>query len=83
MTSLVLVHVGTLPAGYVHNIPLPRVPRGQTAQSHQAIEIPDYYEDTYVVPTYNNPCSIVETAAFTFSPAWQALAINYYNKPFV
>jgi hypothetical protein len=58
------------------NVPLPRVPRGQTAQSHQAIEIPDYYEETYVVPTYNNPCSIVEKAAFAFSPAWQVLAIN-------
>jgi hypothetical protein len=67
---------GTLPQGYLRNIPLPRVPRGQSTQSHQATWIPDYYEDRYVVPTYNSPHSIVERAAFAFSPAWQVLAIN-------
>ena len=68
--------VGTLPEGYIHNIPLSRVPQGQSAQSHQATKIPDYYKDTHVVPTYNSPCSIGEKAAFAFSPAWHAFAIN-------
>ncbi len=68
--------VGTLPEGYIRNIPLPRVPQGQTAQSHQATKIPDYYKYTYVVPTYDSPHSIGEKAAFAFSPAWHALAIN-------
>jgi len=68
--------VGTLPKGYVHNIPLPRVPQVQTTQSHQATKIPDYYDDICLVPMYNSPCSIVESAAFAVSPAWQALTIN-------
>jgi hypothetical protein len=68
--------VGTLSKGYVRNVPLPRVARVQTTQSHQATKIPDYYKDGYLVPTYNNPRRIVERAALAFSPAWQALAIN-------
>jgi hypothetical protein len=69
--------VGTLPEGYVCNLPLPRVPQGQTAQSHQTTKIPDYYKDTYVVPTYDSPRSMGEKeAAFAFSSAWHALAIN-------
>ena len=65
--------VGTLPEGYVRNVPLPRVPVRQSAQSQQ---IPDYYEDQYGVPTYITPRSLVESAAYAFSPAWQAIAIN-------
>jgi hypothetical protein len=61
--------VGTLPEGYVRNVPLPRVPVRQS-------EIPDYYEDQYGVPTYITPRSLVESAAYAFSPAWQAIAIN-------
>ena len=61
--------VGTLPEGYVRNVPLPRVPVLQSA-------IPDYYEDQYGVPTYITPRSLVESAAYAFSPAWQAIAIN-------
>ncbi len=61
--------VGTLPEGYVRNVPLPRVPVRQSA-------IPDYYKDQYGVPTYITPRSLVESAAYAFSPAWQAIAIN-------
>ena len=61
--------VGTLPEGYICNVPLPRVPVRQSA-------IPDYYEDQYGVPTYITPRSLVESAAYAFSPAWQAIAIN-------
>ena len=77
--------VGTLPQGYIRNVPLPRVPRGQSAKSHtQVIQylgngtrypvttIPDYYETPYVVPTYVSPRSLVESAAYAFSPAWHA-----------
>jgi hypothetical protein len=71
-----MMYVGTLPEGYVRNVPLSRVPRVQTTQSHQATKIPDYYKDICVVPTYNSPCSKVERAVFAFSPAWQALDIN-------
>jgi hypothetical protein len=35
--------VGTLPAGYVRNVPLPPVPLSQSTQSHQVHTIPDYY----------------------------------------
>jgi hypothetical protein len=38
--------------------------------------IPDYYKVPYAVPTYNTPRSLVESAAYAFSPAWQAIAIN-------
>ncbi len=71
-----IICVGTLPKGYIRNIPLPRVPQVQITQSHWATKIPDYYEDICLVPTYNSPCSIVESAAFAVSPAWRALAIN-------
>jgi hypothetical protein len=66
--------VGTLPEGYVHSVPLPRVPVRQNAQSHQ---IPDYYEDTHGFPPYLTPRSLlVESAAYAFSPAWHDIAIN-------
>ncbi len=68
--------VGTLPAGYIRNVPLPRVPQVHSAQSHQAHKIPDYCEDQFVVPMYSSHCSIVERATFAFSPVWHAIAIN-------
>jgi hypothetical protein len=69
--------VGTLPQGYIRNVPLPRVPRGQSAKSHtQVHRIPNYYKTPYVVPTYVSPRSIVESAAYAFSPAWHTIAIN-------
>ena len=61
--------VGTLPEGYVRFVPLPRVPVQQST-------VPDYYKDQYRVPTYITPHSLVESAAYAFSPAWQAIAIN-------
>ncbi len=74
-----LVHfanVGTLPKGYIRNVPLPRVPLRQSATAHQVHAVPDYYDDPYGVPTYGIPRSIVERAAYAFSPAWHAIAIN-------
>ena len=69
--------VGTLKDGYIRNVPLPRVPREQSAKSRiQVTTIPDYYEAPYVVPTYVSPRSIVESAAYAYSPAWHAIAIN-------
>ena len=68
--------VGTLPKGYVRNVPLPRVPKTQRARSHQDTTVPDYYKDPYLIPTYDSPRSIVESAAYAFSPAWHAIAIN-------
>jgi hypothetical protein len=68
--------VGTLPKGYIRNVPLPRVPESQRAECHQVLKIPDYYEDSYVGPTYNTTCRLVESAAYVFSPAWHAIAIN-------
>ncbi len=68
--------VGTLPKGYVRNVPLPRVPTTQRARSHQSTTVPDYYKDPYLIPTYDLPRSIVEGAAYAFSPAWHAIAIN-------
>ncbi len=68
--------VGNLPNGYVRNIPLPRVPLCQSAQSHPVHTIPDYYGMQYVVPMYVTPRSLVENAAYAFSPAWHAIAIN-------
>ena len=71
--------VETLPQGYVCNVPLPRVPRVQSATSHitvPTIPIPDYYATPYVVPTYVSPCRLIESAAYAFSPAWHAIAIN-------
>jgi hypothetical protein len=68
--------VGTLPEGYVPNVPLPRVPKIQRARSHQVTKIPDYYEDSYAVPTYDITCKLVESAAYAFSPTWHDIAIN-------
>ena len=65
--------VGTQNTGYVRNVPLPRVP---LRQSPRTVALPDYYEDQYGVPTYVTPRSLVESAAYAFSPAWQAIAIN-------
>jgi hypothetical protein len=70
-------NVGTLPQGYIRNVPLPRVPKGQSAKSRTQVHtIPGYYATPYVVPTYVNPRSIVESATYAFSPAWHAIAIN-------
>jgi hypothetical protein len=41
----------------------------------QVHTIPDYYKAKYAVPVYNSPSSIVESAAYAFSPAWHAIAI--------
>ncbi len=68
--------VGTLPKCYVRNVPLPRVPKTQRARSHQDTIIPDYYKNPYLIPTYDSPRSIVESAAYAFSPTWHAIAIN-------
>jgi hypothetical protein len=68
-------YVGTLPQGYIRNVPLPRVPLQQSPTS-QIHTIPDCYDLPYVVPTYATPCSIVENAVCAFSAAWQAIAIN-------
>jgi hypothetical protein len=43
--------IGTLPAGYVRNVPLPRVPRPQRARTQQVPMIPDYYNGSYLDPT--------------------------------
>jgi hypothetical protein len=67
--------VGTLPQGYICNVPLPRVPLRQSPTS-QIHTIHDYYELPYVVPTYATPRRIVENAAYAFSPALHAIAIN-------
>jgi hypothetical protein len=71
--------VGTLPKGYVRHVPLPRVPIQQspTPQVSQVRHtIPDYYKLSYVTPTYASPHSIVESAAYVYSPRWHAIAIN-------
>ena len=68
--------VGTLPKRYVRKIPLPRVPLHQSAPAHQVHAVPDYYDDPFGVPMYGIPRSIVERAAYAFSPAWHAIAIN-------
>jgi hypothetical protein len=71
--------VGTLSKRYVCNIPLPRVPIRQspTSQVSQVrYMIPDYFGLSYLNPTYDSPCSIVESTAYAFSPAWHAIAIN-------
>jgi hypothetical protein len=68
--------VGTLPKGYVRNVPLPRVPLRQSAPAHQVHTVPDYYDNPYGVPMYGIPRSIVERAAYAFSPARHAIAIN-------
>ncbi len=68
--------VGTLPEGYLRNVPLPQVTTIQRARSHQVTKIPDYYKTPYVIPTYGTTRSLVESAAYAFSPAWHAIAIN-------
>jgi hypothetical protein len=68
--------VGTLPQGYVRNVPLPRIPLQQSTSSNQIHTIPDYYEVSHGVPPYDTTRSIVENAAYAFSPAWHAIAIN-------
>ncbi len=59
-------NVGNLPEGYIRNVPLPRVPQDQsTFQSRvpPVHTIPGYYEDTYVIPTYNSTRRIGERVA--------------------
>jgi hypothetical protein len=68
--------VRTLPEGYVHNVPLPRVSKIQRARSHQVNKISDYYKAPCIIPMYETTRSIVESAAYAFSPAWHAIAIN-------
>jgi hypothetical protein len=71
--------VGNLPEGYICNVPLPRVPRDQsTFQSRvpPVHTIPGYYEDMYVIPTYNSTGRIGERVAWANSSRWQPLAIN-------
>ncbi len=73
--------VGTLCKGYICNVPLPRVPPIQSANSQvQVHTIPDYYKAQYEVCACNRPCSTVESAAYAFSPAWHAMAINTLNN---
>jgi hypothetical protein len=75
-TDRMCAGVGTLPKGYIHDVPLPRAPLRQSAMAYQVHAIPDYYNDPYRVPMYSIPRSIVERAAYVFSPAWHAIAIN-------
>ncbi len=70
------MHVGPLSKDYVRNVPLPRVPVSQRTRIRQVQKIPAYYDGPYRVPSYNTHRSIVESAAYAFSPAWQAIAIN-------
>ncbi len=55
--------VGTLPEGYIHNVPLSQVPKIQRAQPHQVTKITVYYETPYVIPMYGTTSSIVDSAA--------------------
>ena len=79
-----MVLVGTLPQGYVRNVPLPRIPLGQSTSTptsnNQIHTIPDYYEVPQGVPPYDTSRSIAENAAYAFSPAWHAIAINTSNN---
>jgi hypothetical protein len=71
--------VGNLPEGYIHDVPLPRVPQDQsTFQSRvpPVHTIPGYYKDMYVIPMYNGTCRIGERVALANSSRWQPLAIN-------
>ena len=70
--------VGNLPKGYIHNVPLPRVPRGQSTRQSQVLPnmIPHYYEDAYAIPTYKDTCRIEERVATANSPQWKPIAIN-------
>ena len=71
-----MVNVGTLPQGCVHNVTLPRIPLQQSTSSNEIHMIPDYYKVTHGVPPYNTSHMIVKNAAYVFSPAWHAIAIN-------
>ena len=42
--------------------------------------MPDYYKDPYVVPVYDMPHSLVESAAYAFLPAWHAIAMSTQNN---
>jgi len=75
-TFYVIRSVGNLPQGYMCNVPLPRIPLRQSTSSNQTHMIPDYYKVPYGVPPYNTHHSIVENAAYAFSPAWHAIAIK-------
>ncbi len=71
--------VGNLPEGYIRNVPLPRVPRGQSTFQSRVPHLhtmPHYYEDTYGIPTYKDTCRIGERVARANSPRWQSIAIN-------
>jgi hypothetical protein len=68
--------VGTLPQGYVRNVPLPTAPQRQSTTRSQVYTVPDYYKVPYVVSTYTTPHSIVESEAYVFSPVWHAIAVN-------
>ncbi len=71
------VAIGTLPKVFIRNVPLPQVPRVQSATSRvQVHTIPDYYKTTYAFPTYISPRSRVESATYAYSTAWHAIAIN-------
>ncbi len=72
------VTVGNLPKRYIRNVPLPRVPQGQSTRQSQVLPntIPHYYEDAYAIPTYKDTCRIEERLATANSPQWQPIAIN-------
>ncbi len=78
MKTKVTASVGNLPKGYIFNVPLPRVPRGQSTRQSQVLPntIPHYYEDVYAIPTYKDTCRIEERVATANSPQWQLIAIN-------
>ncbi len=70
--------VGNLPKGYIRNVPLPRVPQGQSTRQSQVLpnKIPHYYEDAYASSTYKDTCRIEERVATANSPQWQPITIN-------
>jgi hypothetical protein len=70
--------VGNLPKGYICNVPLPRVPQGQSTRQSQVLPntIPHYYEDAFTIPMYKDTCRIEERVATANSPQWQPIAIN-------
>ncbi len=69
--------VGTCPIQHICNVPLPQVPRVQSAKSSPQVHtITNYYNTTYLDPTYDSLCSLVESAAHAFSPTWHAIAFN-------
>ncbi len=78
MRTKATVSVGNLPKGYIFNVPLPRIPQGQSTGQSQVLPntIPHYYEDVYAIPTYKDTCRIEERVATANSPQWQPIAIN-------